>query len=532
MADINQSTSLVTPEAQQSYDKAFDVTGAAENNFGEVQSLLNAQSPTPLGTPVNPPIDYTLQNVGAIEPNQLADATAAQANGAPLAPAAAQANQYPATNFDANGAAQIVPAPTAPAQVTSVADKLNATQNVPQAPVSDPMEGKVAAAFNAQQQSNNAVAKAVEAKAVADQAQFASAEKAYVKAEEERQKVKMQFDSDYNAKINNYEASVADYKQAAGDKIIPGKLVANMDTPQKLQTGLFMALSAYGSALSGQENQAMKVINNAINQDIDAQRFNIENKLKGARMGIEANQYLLVQMKDKFKDDESAILASRAAMLQMTQQQLNINASKLDQATAGPKAVALNSQLEMQKQQVLAQLKQQQAQQFMLQQISGGDGSRNLTPVQVAALPKELKETYVQGYGFGTAGAPGAQEFQKVRASTEPAISAAKRVLDLTQNFNRVTDMEKAAKISSEMKALAGALRVPFTGPGALTESEYNRLMDTLGDPTGLANIPKLQRARLKTVLNKLQLDLNNSATQYGYKPKDQVDVSSLYTDK
>ena len=477
---VGENVEQLTPE--QRYERAFDPQGFAERaNGAVVPSLLNAATPTPTGEPVNPSIAETLSNLGKVEPQQLADASRA------LTPL--QQPQVP--------------------QVQSVLGQIpqEQSQAAPQAPVIDK---SVTAPYDAQMAANNAVAGAVQAKAVADQAAFQNAEKAYLEAEDKRAKTKAAFDADYNERMNSFNQSVEDYKQAAGDKVVPNRLMANMDTGQKLQAGLFMALSAYGSALSGQESQALKIINNAINQDIDAQKFNIENKLRGARMGVEANQYLVSQMRQKFQDDESAVLATRAAMLSMTQQQLNMNASKLDQATAAPKAKALNAQLEMQKQMVLQQLKQAQAQQFMLQNITG-EQMKNLTPAQLSAMEsmdKGFRDRYVSGYG-PAANPDQAKKFSEYASEVGPALDALDRIKVLTKDFNRITDLKKRAQIETEMASVVGALRLPITGPGILTESEREMLKkDVLGNPNAVVALQPLQKAKLDTIYNKLLTDL------------------------
>jgi hypothetical protein len=472
------------PTSEELTQQALDPQGFKQLQQGQdVQSMLNAQSPTPLGRPVTPPIAETLSNLGKVEPQQLA----------------------------ADSAAMTPAAPQQPSGVVSVLDKL--PQPEQQAPnVMPQLDTSGLAGYQKAMQANNAIADATAAKAVADQAEIANAEKAYVVAEQKRAETKAAFDTDYNGKMAQYEQSIADYKEAAGDKVIPGQLLANMSTGQKIQSGIFMALSAYGSALSGQENQALKVINNAINQDIDAQKFNIDNKLKGARMGVEGSQYLVAQMRDKFHDDESATLAARAAMLSITQQHLNMNASKLDQATAGPKAQALNGQIQVQMDAVKAQLKQAQATQFMMSNLTG-DKVRNLSDNElttIESLNKGSRDRYVKGYGFA-ANSEQAKKFTEYAAEVSPAISGIERIQILAKDFNRVTDMKKRAEISTELAAVLGALRIPITGPGILTEKEKNDIKnDVIGDPTSITRLPSLMKAKLQTTLNKLQTDLAN----------------------
>lgn len=479
---------------QQQIDHANAMELAKQQEQGnQVESLLNAASPTPLGKPVNPPIAETLSNLGKIEPAQLGAASIALDGKAPQAAPVDPAAEY------------AMPTANDPAGVSATT-----ISGYNSAAVPGQLEGSLTASYDQQQAANNAIAAATQNKAKADQAQFANAEKAYAKAEVERAENKLKFDADFNGRMQSYEASVAEYKEAAGEKVMPGRLLAEMATGQRVQAGIFMALSAYGASISGQENQALKVINNAIDKDLEAQKFNLENKLKGARMGVEGSQYIMAQMRTKFGDDEAATLASRAAMLAMTQQQLNVNASKLDQATAGPKAQAMNALLEGQKQQMLMQLKQSQAQSYMLQSVQGGNkkvlSDSELTVME--SVNKGYRDRWVQGFG-PAANSEQAKEFIKYTESIVPAIEGLERVQALARDYNKISDYGKRKQIEAEVSSLVGALRVPVTGPGVLTPAEAAMIRNNvIGDPSKLLAMSKFQMMTLQTTLNKLKSDV------------------------
>ncbi len=103
-----------------------------------------------------------------------------------------------------------------------------------------------------------------------------------------------------------------------------------------------------------------------------------------------------------------------------------------------------------------------------------------------------------------------------MRGDYEPGLAGIDRILTLTKDFNRITDLKKRAQIATELKAVAGQLRIPFTGPGAMTEKEYERLINTLGDPTALAAFPVLERAKLLTVKGKLEKDMASGFKRFG----------------
>lgn len=109
------------------------------------------------------------------------------------------------------------------------------------------------------------------------------------------------------------------------------------------------------------------------------------------------------------------------------------------------------------------------------------------------------------------------EDVRKFQSEVIPAIKGAHRILKISEDGSRL-NLKDRARIATDLKALVGQLRIPFTGPGVLTDKEYDRLLDTIGDPSKLFAIPDLERTKLKTVINKLNSDLQTRYTQAGVK--------------
>jgi len=77
-------------------------------------------------------------------------------------------------------------------------------------------------------------------------------------------------------------------------------------------------------------------------------------------------------------------------------------------------------------------------------------------------------------------------------------------------------DPEERARVATEVQSLVGQLRIPLTGPGVLTDTEYARLLDTIGNPNKLLTLPKWERTKLQTVQNKLKDDIVTRYRQAG----------------
>lgn len=480
---------------QQTMDQqALDPQGYAQQQqqqqFQDTLNEQNATSPTPLGRPVTPSIVDTLNGLGKVEQPQVPQPQIANSP----APAPVDTSQF---QLSAQGVPQVA--------------------GMPQKPGDDGLGG-----YRKQIQAANSVADATIAKSVADQKQQEFLEGKFAEEQIQIGKRRETFKIDQAQKENERQQKVADYQQAAGEKVVPGQIIADMSTGQKLQSGIFMALSAYGSALSGQENQALKVINNAISMDLDAQKYNLENKLKGARMGVESSQYILAQMRETYKDDETAALAAQHSMLQMVQARLNSNASKFDETTAKPKAMAVSGQIQVQMDALKQQMQARQAQATLLNSVSGG-GTRFMTTaqlLQMKAIDKDFPDKWVQGYGAAANPEQG-KKFIEYTETIIPAIDGLERVREMAKTYNKLSltkeNLIKRKSIEAEVASLIGALRVPTTGPGVLTDSEKDLIKnDVIGNPTKILAFKPLQMAALETSLNKMKSDLASRGMRAG----------------
>lgn len=100
-------------------------------------------------------------------------------------------------------------------------------------------------------------------------------------------------------------------------------------------------------------------------------------------------------------------------------------------------------------------------------------------------------------------------EARELRAAAADANDAIKLIDELKSLGTNVSVMDRGriAKINSIKNVLAGKLRLPLTGPGALTQDEFERLIDTMGDPSKLFGSEKIEMGKLDT----LKDTLNNS---------------------
>lgn len=138
-----------------------------------------------------------------------------------------------------------------------------------------------------------------------------------------------------------------------------------------------------------------------------------------------------------------------------------------------------------QQQQDLAQMRMAQQ-----QQKTQADEQKKMVAQQ-----KARKEFEVPGFGEMRT----KKEAQEIRSSLAEA-EEAKKIIDQIKTLGKdvsIFDRGRVEKINSLKSILAGKLRLPLTGPGAMTEDEYQRLVKNMGDPTDLLSTEAIEFGKL-----------------------------------
>lgn len=164
--------------------------------------------------------------------------------------------------------------------------------------------------------------------------QQSMAEQALVKeqADIKRKAIDAQREAD-NLRLKAMEEAKADVRskisglqdlqgKLAEAKIDPGRFWAERTTGQKVAIAIGIALSSFGSILSGgkQPNYALDIIDKAIDRDLDAQKADIDRL--GMRVNIQQN--LIAQTRAIAQDDQAAYAAAKAMALDRVSEQLDL----------------------------------------------------------------------------------------------------------------------------------------------------------------------------------------------------------------
>jgi hypothetical protein len=145
------------------------------------------------------------------------------------------------------------------------------------------------------------------------------------------------------AKIDTPQKTAQDYKvendnlfKAYQSKTIdPDRYYKNMSTGSKITSAIGMLLSGFGSGVAKQQNMAAKILDDAVEQDIAAQKSDKDTAFN-----------LWKANREKMQDDMSANLATKNQMYAGLKYKLDAAASRFKGQQAGMQAAQLNAALD------------------------------------------------------------------------------------------------------------------------------------------------------------------------------------------
>lgn len=278
---------------------------------------------------------------------------------------------------------------------------------------------------------------------------------------------------------------------------------------QKLTSGITSALGQYADMKKEQEKTArqraledrmIKMQDDKIARDKFNQRLQFQTGL--ASQGIQATP----EEMQAYEQGDIGGLSGLAQRQAEAAKQKSANQARMKQQEFDLRRM----QIESNKQQ--KDLLRQEKQQEKLQKQE----AKNL-------------ELEIPGYGYARSKKE-ATDVRAAMADAEDAIKLIDQIKELGTDVNALTDWGRVAKINSAKKILAGKLRLPLTGPGAMTEDEFKRLIETMGDPSKMTSTEAIELGKLdqlKEVLKSgIQSKIKGSVVQSGqYQP---IDLNSM----
>lgn len=280
-------------------------------------------------------------------------------------------------------------------------------------------------------------------------------------------------------------------------KIDPNRLYANASTGNKILAGISILLGAVGSGPKGQ-NQALKIITDAIDNDIAAQKANFAAK----KSALAEKKSAYAMAKGQFDSEIEALNAARLIGLERTKNEIAARASKYKSEAQKIEAAKAIGAIELEQQKTRQQFLQNAGAKYMKAQD------------QALEKQKENEELFIPGFGVARSDkawnqfAEKAGEYQGQKATLDSLISDVD-TYGVSDSLALQSDLRK--RIDTMTTMLRGQLRTLFVGPGALTEKEMDILIDAI--PSGATWNP-VTRKKALAALNTLRDAAKNKIQQ------------------
>lgn len=355
-----------------------------------------------------------------------------------------------------------VPAPQAPAYRAAPAN--------PQASAfPDPMK--------AMGQAQGLEAAGIQGTAKAQAASSAAQAKAYQDFLTQQKAVTEQYQKQYaqlDQENQQFQAAYAD------GKIQPNRVWTEASTGNKIMAGIGLILGGMGSALTGQPNAALGIIDKTIDRDIDAQKANIDKQKSLFSMNME-----------RYRNTEQAEAATRLQMNSALQAQVGMAVAQSGSGLAKAQGQMLLGQLKERQAGYQMQLAESRVKAISLGAGSGDGG------IPVGQEPMMLlgnkdyqkKRVIVNGKAYQT----NAEDGQEMRTQ-EALLSPTLRAVNELNQFGPMTTLNPAqrARVDQLRAVLRGSLaslKSANVGSKRISDAEIELADHTLANPSKFSEL-------------------------------------------
>lgn len=260
------------------------------------------------------------------------------------------------------------------------------------------------------------------------------------------------------------------FKDVSGGRIDPNHYWANKSTGDKVLATISLLLGGLGGM--GHGNVGLDILNKAIEQDIDAQKANLNQKNNLFKLNME-----------RFHNEQAATLAAQAQLTALTAAKMNLAAAQAQSPEAKARALAAGAQLGQQAINFRSQLAMFAARQA----ITGG------TVGDISSYIESLPPEEAKGFRERLVRLPSGKE--ALAYSPDSAKEVTKKVTafkNLTSLLDRMDKVGPSAllkfgKAADQAAALQSSLVTEIKnleGLGALSATDAELARDRITDPT------------------------------------------------
>lgn len=313
------------------------------------------------------------------------------------------------------------------------------------------------------------------------------------------------------AERNNFmQAKLADLntrtREVAGMSVDPNRFWANKSTGEKVLAGIGLFLGAFGS----NGNKAANIISDAITQDINVQKANIDQKGKG----LSNERSLYNDMYAAYKDKDAAEAATRLAMLNNAQVKAQAIGARYQGPEAKAKAMSLMGEIEAKKNEAALNFQAAMSKMYGAKSMVGGTVNPEL-------LDEKQRERYVPGFGIGLT-KEDATKLKDYNADYEAAREGIIKLKAVGNKPMKSISPEAIAQADSISRMIMASLRTQVLGPGAVTDAERAILEKIVANPTSMFSLDSTNQKRLDTLIDTLKTNRNQKAKAYGFTVPDE----------
>jgi hypothetical protein len=313
------------------------------------------------------------------------------------------------------------------------------------------------------------------------------------------------FQKDIEAGYINPDKYWTGYTLPNGDKV-PGH--------SKLMAAIGMIIAGFQPASNG-PNAAAEMLKTQMNESLEAMKTNLNS-----------SHNLLKANLDHFKNIQDATQMTKIMLNDSLTTKLKLAAAKAKTPMAAAQATQLIGKLEMEKQGQLQELAKNQT----LAQIKSeiGQDPKNMDAM-INALEnldpksaKELRERSVPGVGLATTN-EGAKGVREMKTTVDTIAQDVGRLREIISKSGKSFSPNLRAEADTIRQSLIGRLRMPITGPGAMSDGERELLMNLIPDVTSMTSLDSNSITKLNSLEQRMANNYNAMLQANGLKPQNTI---------
>jgi len=275
-------------------------------------------------------------------------------------------------------------------------------------------------------------------------------------------------------------------------------------------------LGALGMIIAGfnptsRPNAAIEYLNKQIDMNIEAQKQDITSK----------NNLLAANLK-QFGNLQDATSMTKLMMNDYAQKQLTLAAANAKTPQVQAATMDAIGKLKATYAPLAAKLAASRTL-ASLQKAAAVDPS--MTDAYLSALEavdpakaKDFRSRQIPGIGFANS-AEGAKGVREMGTTVRTVNDSVKRLKEIAKSTGKSMNPKAIAEADTIRNMLIGQLRVPITGPGAMSEGEREILMKAIPDVTAIMSLDSSNLKRLDTLVDKVNVQYKHMLNENGLNP-------------